>query len=246
MSAEAGGATLPRLDPEGTTVETRFPAPEGTVREDVEEASFAAYLRRLPLKPHGSKVRIHDGREKEPAGIYLAVVDLSLGARDLQQCADAVIRLRAEYLFAQGRYDEIRFRFARDGRPRPYLVFAGEDRSTGRFLAYLDWVFAYANTASLAAETSAVENVRDMRIGDLFVKPGRPYGHAVIVVDMVRGKEDGKALFLLAQSYMPAQDIQVLLNPSDPEQGPWYAAESGAPLVTPEWTFSVSDLRRFR
>lgn len=245
-AAETAVTRRPRLEPEGMTVETRFPAPEGFAREAAEETSFAAYLRRLPLKPHGTKVRYYDGGEKEPEGIYLAVVDMSLGARDLQQCADAVIRLRAEYLFAQGRYGDIHFRFARDERPRPYVDFAGGDRSAERFQAYLDWVFAYANTASLAAETSAVEDVRDMRIGDIFVTPGRPYGHAVIVADMARRESDGQAVFLLAQSYMPAQNIQVLINPSDPELSPWYAAESGALLVTPEWTFSASDLRRFR
>jgi len=245
-AADAAVAKRPRLEPEGMTVESRFPAPQGFAREAAEGTSFAAFLRRLPLKPHGTKVRYYDGGAKEPEGIYLAVVDLSLGARDLQQCADAVIRLRAEYLFAQGRYADIQFRFARDGRPRPYLDFAGGDRSADRFLAYLDWVFAYANTASLAAETTAVEDVRNVRGGDVFVKPGRPYGHAVIVVDLARRTGDGTAVFLLAQSYMPAQDIQVLINPSDPELSPWFAAESGAPLVTPEWTFSASDLRRFR
>jgi hypothetical protein len=62
-------------------------------------------------------------------------------------------------------------------------------------------------------------------------------------VDVV---EDGKGrrAVLLAQSYMPAQDIHVLRNPNTPGN-PWYVIEGDDPLTTPEWDFLAGALRRF-
>jgi hypothetical protein len=53
----------------------------------------------------------------------------------------------------------------------------------------------------------------------------------------------GSRAFLLVQSYMPAQEIHVLRNPATGL--PWFEAEPGAPLETPEWTFPPDALRRF-
>jgi hypothetical protein len=55
----------------------------------------------------------------------------------------------------------------------------------------------------------------------------------------------GEKLFLLAQSYMPAQDVHVLKNPVDPAFDPWYRLAFGDTLYTPEWTFSKNHLKRF-
>lgn len=85
--------------------------PEGYVRVNVKEGSFGEYLRNLPLCSHGSKVYYFDGREKWNRGVYCAVVDVEIGKRDLQQCADAVMRLRAEYLYKCKAYDQISFNF---------------------------------------------------------------------------------------------------------------------------------------
>jgi hypothetical protein len=52
-------------------------------------------------------------------------------------------------------------------------------------------------------------------------------------------------MMLLAQSFMPAQSIHVLRNPADGRGGAWYRAAFRGGLATPEWTFGVTDLRRF-
>jgi hypothetical protein len=84
-----------------------------------------------------------------------------------------------------------------------------------------------------------------MKIGDVFIQKGNPYGHAVIVVDMLDNKKTKQKMYMLAQSYMPAQETQILLNPSSTQTSPWYMLEEGV-IQTPEWTFNSKDLRRFR
>jgi hypothetical protein len=253
-------AVSPVVETSGMTIETRFPTPAGYVRVAAANGSFAAYLRRLPLKPDGAVVKLFDGRSKPNPGVYAAVVDLPIGTRDLHQCADAVIRLRADYLLSRGRTDEIRFRFS-NGFPAEYFRWRRGERivvsgnaahwepgarpADGRrsFWRYLETVFTYAGTASLASELRVVPG-GDPQIGDVFIQPGHP-GHAVIVVDSAWSRADGRGVFLLAQSYMPAQEIQVLLNPNDTRLSPWYASDFRGALVTPEWMFKRTDLKRF-
>ncbi len=246
--------------PDSVRLDARIPPPAGFVREDAPADSFTAWLRGLPLKAGRPPVRLFDGRLKGNQEAHHAVVDMDVGTRDLQQCADAVMRLRAEYLYSTGAIERIRFDvttgapatlpgwFAGD-RPvvrRGVLSWArtGEpDSSYASARRFLDVVFMYAGSASLARQLEPVADARDVRPGDVFIKGGFP-GHAVMVADVARGPADRRA-FLLVQSYMPAQEIHVLRNPGGGPLGPWYDVGTGGPLVTPEWTFEPGALRRF-
>jgi hypothetical protein len=56
----------------------------------------------------------------------------------------------------------------------------------------------------------------------------------------------GNKLFMLAQSYMPAQDMHILQNIHEPGLSPWFRLpEPGMELYTPEWTFAYGQLKRF-
>ncbi len=88
----------------------------------------------------------------------------------------------------------------------------------------------------------AVDEKDDIQIGDVFIQKGRPYGHAVIVLDVAVNPISSEREFILAQSFMPAQETQVLINPSN--GGVWYSIKSEI-INTPEWTFGWNDLRRF-
>src|SRR5690606_8367536 len=63
--------------------------------------------------------RYFDGDLKQNNGVYEAVVDLHIGRKNLHQCADAVIRLRAEYLWKRRDFDQITFNFT-NGFPAEY------------------------------------------------------------------------------------------------------------------------------
>ena len=96
---------------------------------------------------------------------------------------------------------------------------------------------------SLSQELKTV-SINNLAVGDIFIQGGSP-GQAVIVVDMAMNKNSGEKIFLLAQSYMPAQEIQILQNPSNKNLSPWYSTDFGNVLQTPEWTFKKADLKRF-
>jgi len=247
------------IDQNGETVQERFNVPDGFERVPVTKNSFGEYLRNLPLKPYGSKVRYYDGRTKF-RNVYEAVLDIDVGDRDLQQCADAAIRLRAEYLYHIGQYDKIHFNFTSGfradytkwmegyrikvrGNDVSWVKQTGFSNDYTSFRKYLDMVFNYAGTLSLSKEIKKVP-VEEMEIGDIFIQGGSP-GHCVIVLDMSENKATGEKLFLLAQSYMPAQDIHILKNPLNGDGNPWYSVKFGEKLITPEWEFTADHLGRF-
>ncbi len=248
------------FDLPGNTIAERFNVPEGYTRIKVDSASFGKYLRNLPLKDAGEKVMYFDGSTKNKNNVYDAVIDLPIGKRDLHQCADAVMRLRAEYFFNHKKYDSIHFNFTNgfradysNWRKGKRISVNGNNvrwNNSGQpsdsyqtFWKYLEMVFSYAGTASLEREMKAI-SLAELKIGDVFIKGGFP-GHAVIVVDMARNKSTGKKIFLLAQSYMPAQEIQILKNPDNSELSPWYSSGISNELRTPEWVFKKTELRRF-
>ena len=232
------------IAPDEMSIELRFLSLQNCNRIAQPESSFAQYLRELKLKPFDARVKFYDGSHKTTEDVYVSVIDMEIDAVDLQQCADAIMRLRAEYLYRQKRYDEIHFNFLSDGRARLYTEYAQGDYSYPKFRKYLRYIFAYANTASLHDELINVDDINEMQIGDVFIQKGHPYGHAVIVVDMLESHHDNKKYYLLAQSYMPAQETQILINPMNPEISPWYELKEQT-IRTPEWTFQTGDLRRF-
>ncbi|MGQ5710708.1 DUF4846 domain-containing protein [Desulforudis sp. DRI-14] len=247
------------INPNGRTIRERINHPEGFSRVEAAEGSFGHYLRSLPLKPHGSPVTHYDGSIKT-RDVHEVVVDIDIGQRDLQQCADAVIRLRAEFLYRKGMYDKIHFNFTNgfkadyatwmqgnrivvEGNTARWVKTTGYANDYESFRRYLDMVFAYAGTLSLSGEMKKVP-LDDMQIGDVFLK-GEDPGHCVIVVDMAENRTTGERLFIIAQSYMPAQDIHILKNPHA-EISPWYSLSFGETLNTPEWTFKKDQLVRFQ
>lgn len=251
---------IQKSDSTKNTIATRFTIPADYKRIIPVKNSFAEYLQNLKLKPEGTLVYTYNGKIKEPRNVYVAVVDIDVGDKDLQQCADAVMRLRAEYLYSQNRFDEIHFNFTNGfnaqyskwregyrisvkGNITSWVKKYNESTSYADFREYLNIVFTYAGTLSLAKELEPVE-LSEIQIGDVFIKGGSP-GHAVLVVDMAVNEKTGEKIFLLAQSYMPAQNIQILKNPMNTGLSPWYSINFGETLQTPEWDFKKEHLKSF-
>ena len=238
---------------EGNTLATRFSVPNGYTRKSYPAGTFGNYLQQLPLKPAGTLTKRYNG-ETKPNKVAAAVIDISVGNSDLQQCADAIMRLRAEWLFAEKRFEDIAFDLTNgfnmkysEWKKGKRLNTACNGWTTGGaasethddFMNYMKKIFTYAGTLSLSNELQT-KNIANLEAGDVFIKGGSP-GHAVIVVDVAEGS--GGKLFLLAQSYMPAQDIEILKNPNNAGMSPWFKASEMGLLETPEWDFQWSQLK---
>ncbi|MBM3428471.1 MAG: hypothetical protein FJX95_06785, partial [Bacteroidetes bacterium] len=235
-------------DKNGLTLETRFQEPNGYKRIEQTGNSFGSFLRKFPLLPDGSPVELYNGVIKSNP-VHEAVFDLSVGNRDLQQCADAVMRMRGEYLYAQNRKSEIHFhltngfdmsyskwmqgyRLQVNGNKTQWVKSHAPGDSHEIFMKYMEVVFNYAGTLSLSKELKP-KSIQEIMPGDVWIYGGSP-GHAVLVVD-VASNARGEKVFMVAQSYMPAQQMHLLKNENQPQLSPWYKAEK-APLETPEWT----------
>lgn len=239
-------------------LEATFPPPQGYTRVPVEPGTFGAWLRGLPLRPAGTPVRDFQGGQvlagDDPR--LAAVAELDVGTANLQQCADSIIRLHAEWLWAQGQKERIAYRFTSGDLASWSRYAAGErakisgskvkwehsaaaDSSRASFRSYLDLVFTYAGTLSLQGEKQRPSR-EEVQPGDFFVLGGSP-GHAVLVLD-VAVNAAGERVALLGQGFIPAQDFQIL---SPGQNGPWFSL-AGDTVTTPFWKpFPWSALRRF-
>ncbi len=213
-----------------------IPLPTGFKRLPCADSSFAAWLQHIPLKKD-NRVHLYNGSLKRNQDAQFAVLDVSVGTKDLQQCADAVMRLRAEYLYSRKQFSQIVFA---DNNSKQYRYTDGNDRQ--QFQQYLEKVFSYCGTASLEKQLKPVKTWQQLQPGDVLIKGGSP-GHAMIVIDVAVNNE-GQRIYLLAQSYMPAQDIHIVKNPMHADLTPWYLAHTDNRLIyTPEWVFTGLQLR---
>ena len=248
------------IDAEGKVLSERIQTPEGYTRTEAKEDSLATFLRNYPLKVAGSEVLLYNGNPKGNQRAHVAVFELPIEEYDLQQCADSVMRIYAEYFWHTGQYDRIAFHFTNgflaeyskwregyrisvNGNRVSWNHSSAYDDSYECFVQYLKIVFTYAGTMSMETEAEKIEP-DEIEVGDVFLHGASP-GHVVMVVDVCEDAAGNRA-FLLAQGYMPAQEFHILKNVKH-EDDPWYyVKEIEYPFRTPEYTFREGELKRLK
>jgi hypothetical protein len=240
------------------TLQSRFATPSGATRVAVEAGSFGEWLRNLPLAAPGTPSKNFKGDVVYPGDDqYLgAVIAIDIGKIDLQQSPDVVIRLHAEWLFSQGNKD-ITYRGA-TGLDMPLSKWARGERMDSQgasvfwvmkskpseidhaeFRRYLNAVFTWANSTSLAQQAEAIA-ADELRPGDFFVHLGSP-GHALVVLDVAR-KPKGPPLALLGQALNPSENPFVLQLG---KATAWFSLRAPGPIITPHTKeFPWEGLRR--
>lgn len=242
-----------KINKSGNTVESRIGVPEGYERVSVKAGSYEEFMRKLPLKADGSYVYFYNGEKKDPIS-YVAVYDFPQLNEDLLQCADACMKMRAEYFYSRGEYDKIGFT-AESGVYISFSRYVNGERLTGSgwksgyakgasrevFDQYLKVVYSYASTRSIGKDVVSV-NINDLKIGDMFIVSGSP-GHAVFVTDMAVNKKTGKKIMLIGQGHMPAQDLHIVRSLDS--TAPWFPVED-ATFGCLTFTFQKGSQRRWK
>ena len=248
------------INSEGATIAERILVPENFSRAEYPEGSFSKYIQQYPLKAFDAKIINYDGEEYVYQKGHVGILEVPVPSNGLQQCADALIRLQAEYLWEQNRKSEIGFNFtsghhcswtkyAEGYRPKingnkvTFSKTASANHSEDNFYNYLNLIYMYAGTQSLYDELSKIKKVEDLEVGDMVIKPGFP-GHIVMIVDKATNA-NGEILFILAQGNTPAQSVHVLKNLSNTAINPWYNLELDAYLEIPTYYFDQTKFVRF-
>lgn len=250
-----------KINKDKNTIKERFTAPKkySWVKENPD--SFGFFIENFKLKKYGSPILKYDGTEIATQNLHEAIFDIDTGTKDLQQCADAVIRLRAEYLFKTKKFGEIKFHFTSgdlmkwndykngtrafvNGNSVSFRKTENLDDSYQNFRNYLDLIYTYAGTISLNKETFPVTDNKNLKSGDILITAGSP-GHVVFIAGVSKNAE-GKKLYLLAEGFTPAQSIHVLKNPFDPKISPWYELDVNSEQTkTARYLFKPTNLRSF-
>ena len=213
--------------------------PMGYVRVDAPHGSYAAWLRSLPLKKQGSRVKLYNGGDARYQWLSTGVIDLPM-LSNAEQCADMTMRLRSEYLFSQGRYSEIRFTDVNGNR----LQYTGGG-SRNALERYLRKAYGVCSTFSVSRETEP-RKISDVQPGDVLVYPARKtgrFGHAMIVVDVARS---GKKLAIMcAEGNTPARELHLVRN-LNPLENPWFFFDGDeSTLWLSVFHFDKNELRHY-
>jgi len=234
--------------------------PQGFKYVDDGDSTYSNWLLDLKLKK-SKTVYLYNGKLKSNQDAQFGVLNIDIGKKDLLQCADAAMKLRADYLFEKHLYDQIKFlatsgdeisfeswlkgvRWKEQGAKLvSYNINKEGSNFQQEYRSFMELVFFYCGTYSLSKQLKAVNDNMSIQPGDVFVYGGFP-GHAVTVMAVAKNEEDEK-IFLLSQGYMPAQDIHILKNYANTDLSPWYANSAIYPLYTPQWQFNSGSLKRW-
>lgn len=216
-----------------------IPLPKGFERVNVKEKSFAAWLRNLEIKK-SKNLHYYNGKLSNHQNWVYGIINIDVPSNGLQQCADAIMRLKAEYLYTTKQFQAIKF-----GNQKHFYSFLNDQNScTSRdcFNRYLNQVFAFCGTYTLEEMSKQKDEFEAIEPTDLLVKGGSP-GHAMLVADVATNKNTGEKLYLLLQSYSPSEDVHIVVNQANSALGPWYKVEKNEQISTPGYTFAKQHLR---
>lgn len=248
------------INKDSLTIATRVNPPKGFSRVPYAKGSFENYLRNYKLKVYGSKIINYDKSDYFWQQGHIGILEIPVPENGLQQCADALIRVRSEYLWEHDRKNEIGFNFtsghycswkkyAEGFRPKvngnkvTFHKIAKANYSKKNFYNYLNLIYTYSGTLSLFSELKSIDD-SNLKLGDMLIKGGSP-GHIAMICDEVIN-DKGEKLFLLFQGNTPAQSVHLVKNLENSGLSPWYQLKNDEVISVSLYTFGSSKFVRFK
>jgi hypothetical protein len=195
-------------------------------RINVEQNSFAEWLRNLPIKPKDSPVfdykgRIHKSAKDTTIG---KVIAWDIKDKYMEQCMDILVRFYAEYIWKIQNTSILslplpggKWIYWNDWKDGIRPVFKGinvelkktasPDSSRSIFEKYLRTIFNVSHTQQFY-HAYLMLNPDQIKIGDFIVKKGTK-SHAVMIVDLAENKE-GDLIALIGHGDTPACEFHLL------------------------------------
>ncbi len=231
------GLSLPSLS-QGLGIKNSIQVPHGYWRQSYPKDSYSNWMQNLQLKAQPIILN-YRGQAVEPGAysVYGVVQMPLLFQSDLEQCADFAMRFWAEYHKTAGNLDHF-YLFDYSGHR---ISFANSGKSLEQFLKW-----AFANTNSHALKIGCKPIAADqIAPGDMFVQNERGgIGHISIVLDVCRSPQ-GRKLFLVGYSFMPAQEFHIEKAGTKYGMDGWFTFEGYIQYLLDNLNFGKPELRRF-
>jgi hypothetical protein len=196
--------------------------PVGYTRIHFAKNSYSHYIQNLPLKADNSILEWSGSKLRLSSFLYnvLAVVDKPiLFKEDLEQCADYSMRFWADYHKENNKLSQL-FLYNYSGTKK---LFKNSKKS---YLKYLRWHMAFSNSFSVKSGAQKISKNKKLRPGDMFVQnKNGGIGHVSVVVDAAENK-NGKRIYLIGYSYMPAQEFHIEDAENISETEAWFTKEA--------------------
>jgi hypothetical protein len=208
------------------------------MRENYPSGSYSHWIQNLSLK--AQPVILNYKGQVVKSGLYriFGVIRMPLLFQsDLEQCADFAMRFWAEYHKSAGKLDKL-YLFSYNGQKKPF------SQSSKSFTNFLKEAFANTNSHSLKNGCSSIA-ANQIVPGDMFIQNERGgIGHVSVVMDVCKSKQ-GKKLFLIGYSFMPAQEFHIEKASDKYGVEGWFTLEGYTQYLQDNLNFGKPELRRF-
>ncbi|GEM_PF-6657906 len=226
---------------------TLYPAPPATSILEAEEGSFGDWLAGLPVDTTHRVLHYYTGDVALQQNGHAGIIDIPV-KNNVQDSRKLIMRIYAEYLYQQGRYDELQFSNAKGEIINPKIWFSGKHPGEpfrfpySDFRKYLNETLAAAGWKSWMKQLKRISRF-EARAGDIVYQKSGGGSHAMLIAAAAIGR-NGQRYHLYIEGATPPAEMHVVANNEQEVLSPWYPMIDGVPVRTPYWVFNDKNYYR--